>query len=152
MKKCTFGKEWLMGSEMRMGVFSSSKNRLFQSSWIFQQMFPIVFGTALGSCFSLWMILNLPSSFLKKINFFIKKTFILIFELISHPLPKKRVFFHRKKDFFQRRWREVENHSEAETRPQSRSEYNRIKFLKFQEFWKNRFFWWKKRSFSFLTP
>ena len=93
----------LWGQKWEWAIFSS-KNRFFQSSWNFEEMYPIVFGPALRSCFSLWMIFNLPSPSLKKIDFLMKKTFILIFEPISHPLPKN-VFVSSKKRFFQRRWR-----------------------------------------------
>ena len=59
-------------------AFFSSKNRFFQNSWNFEDMYPIVFGPALRSCFSLWMIFNLPSPSLKKIDFSMKKTRFLV--------------------------------------------------------------------------
>ena len=58
--------------------FFHQKIPFFQSSWNFEEMYPIVFGPALRSCFSLWMIFNLPSPSLKKILFSMKKTRFLV--------------------------------------------------------------------------
>ena len=46
------------------------------------------------------------------------------------PFLTKCAFFHQKIDFFQRRWGWVQNHLEAETRPESRSEYDGKHLLK----------------------
>ena len=149
MKKCTFGKEWRMGSEMRISVFFFIKNRFFQSYWNFQQLFPIVFGTALGSCFSLWMILNLPSSSLKKIDFLIRKNVHSHF-WTHKPSLTKNAFFSSKKGFF---FKDGEGRLKIIQRLKQdlKAGPNTIGYMssKFQEFLKNRFFDEKNAHFHF---
>ena len=45
-------------------------------------------------------------------------------------IPLQTYFFHQKNQFFQRQGKLVPNRLNPETRPQSRSEYDRISFLK----------------------
>ena len=121
------------------------KNRFFQSYWNFQQLFPIVFGTALGSCFSLHHRLWRKSIFWWKnvhSHFWTHKP----------SLTKKRVFFIEKRIFF----KDGEGRLKIIQRLKQdlKAGPNTIGCIssKSQELWKNRFFDEKKRSFSFLTP
>ena len=139
MKKCTFGKEWRMGSEMRISVFFHKKSifsKLLKLSATVSHRIRNGFGV-------LFQPLNdfEPTLIVfEKNRFLIKKTFILIFELISHPLPKNAFFFIEKRIFF----KDGEGRLKIIQRLKQdlKAGPNTIGYMssKFQEFFKNRFF------------